>query len=88
MKKRLLMVLLVGLMLLSLAVPATAVDVGPVLPTVAAGYYELVLPNGETETIPRSEETRIYWRTFNGVLQFRVWGITSGRWITDWINAV
>jgi hypothetical protein len=36
---------------------------------------------------PTTEMTRIYWRTYDGQLQFRVWSITNGRWITDWTNA-
>jgi len=85
MKKRLLMVLLAGLMLLSLTVPAIAISAPP---TAVSGYYELVLPNGETELVPHSEQTRIYFRNVDGQLQFRVWGITSGRWLTDWTNIV
>jgi len=64
-------------MLLSvLAMPTMAVDV---LSTEDASYTEIVLLN---------EVTRIYWRTFNGNLQFRVWGVTSGRWLTEWQNFV
>lgn len=88
MKKRSLMFLLAALMLLSLAVPAMAVsaDVESAPPPVIVAYYEIDLPNGDTITVPRSEETRLYFRTWNGQLQVRVWGITSGRWLTPWTN--
>ena len=76
MKKRILMCLLAGLMLLSLA------------PAAMAYSPEVDMQQGYAEIAPLTEYTRIYWRTWNGNLQFRVWGITSGRWITDWINAV
>jgi len=38
------------------------------------------------EITPFIEETRLYWRTYGGVLQFRVWGMTSARWLTDWTD--
>jgi len=76
MKRRILMCLLAGLMLLSMVPPAMAYSA------------ELDVSQGYVEIAPLTEYTRIYWRTWNGNLQFRVWGITSGRWITDWINAV
>jgi len=76
MKRRILICLLAGLMLLSLAPPAMAYSA------------ELDVSSAYVEIAPLTEYTRIYWRNLNGVLQFRVWGITSGRWITDWINAV
>jgi len=78
MKKRFLMILLAGLMLFSLATPAMAYSA------------ELDVSQGYVEIAPLTEYTRIYFRNLNvngqPVLQFRVWGITSGRWLTDWIN--
>ena len=85
MKKRLLMFLLACLILLSLVVPAMAVDALSVFPTVMSEHE--LMQQASIEMEPRNEYTRIYWRTFNGVLQFRVWGITSGRWLTEWTNA-
>jgi len=87
MKKRLLAVLLAGLMLLSLPAPAMAYfpDVGPILPTVVTAY-ERGVQEGYVGIEPTSEQTRIYWRTWDGRLQWRVWGITSGRWLTWWAD--
>jgi len=86
MKKKLLIFLLACLMLLSLVVPATAVDVIPGSPA-EVSEHELMQQVG-MEIEPRTEQTRIYFRNWNGVLQFRVWGITSGRWLTEWQNVV
>ena len=60
----------------AVAVPSPVTDV----PVAAAAAIEDVAPHG-------LEETQIYWRTMNGRLQFRVWSITNGRWLTDWTNA-
>jgi len=88
MKKRLLTVLLAGLLSLSLSVSAMAYfpDVRSVCPAVAVVEYERGIHNGYVGIEPNSEETRIYWRNLNGQLQWRVWGITSGRWLTEWAN--
>ena len=34
----------------------------------------------------RAEETIWYFRVFNGMVQKRLWSITYGRWLTDWID--
>jgi hypothetical protein len=34
----------------------------------------------------RAEETCWYFRTVNGIRQMRLWSITYGRWLTDWID--
>jgi len=86
MKKRLLMFLLASLMLLSLAVPAMAVDAISVLPTGVSEHEPMQQVGMEVD--PHNEQTRIYFRTWQGNLQFRVWGVTSGRWLTDWQNFV
>lgn len=86
MKKRLLVCVLMIVMLFSMAVPAMAAS-QQAIPTTAVTANVYDLSAGYAVITPFSEQTRIYWRTVNGVLQFRVWGITSGRWITDWANA-
>ncbi len=35
---------------------------------------------------PMSEETMWYTRIYNGMLQKRLWSITYGKWLTDWID--
>jgi len=75
MKKMLIAFVLTGIMALSFVTPVIATT-GSM--TVTA----------EQEIAPRIEMTRIYWRTYHGQLQFRVWGMTSGRWLTDLNDAI
>lgn len=35
---------------------------------------------------PQVEETMWYTRMYNGKLQKRLWSITNGCWLTDWID--
>ena len=37
------------------------------------------------EEIQRAEQTEWHYRINNGVLEKRLWSITYGRWLTDWI---
>jgi hypothetical protein len=74
-KKRLITFLLVSIMALSFTVPIMATT------NVAA---ETIKDATYQEIVPFTQMTRIYHRFNNGRLQFRVWGITSGRWLTDW----
>ena len=39
-----------------------------------------------SEIQPRGEETRWYFREIDGVTQMRLWSITNGIWLTDWIT--
>ncbi len=34
----------------------------------------------------RAEETIWYFRVLNGIVQKRLWSLTYGRWLTDWID--
>ena len=77
MKRKLIVCLLTCVMAFSFVVPAMASE---------AVKYEPVYSVTYQEVAPRTEMTRLYFRTYHGVLQFRVWSITNGRWITDWTN--
>lgn len=35
--------------------------------------------------MPCAEETEWYWRNNNGIVEKRLWSITYGKWLTDWI---
>ncbi len=35
----------------------------------------------------RAEQTKWYYRTYNGQYQKRLWSITEGHWLTDWMPA-
>ena len=34
----------------------------------------------------RAEQTKWYYRTHDGKLQKRLWSVTYGKWLTDWID--
>lgn len=78
MKKKLLVCLFACAMALSFAVPAVAAGVDFVEPA-----SESIL---EQEIAPFNEEVQIAFRTYHGVLQWRLWSVTRGRWITEWTN--
>lgn len=78
MKKRLLVSLLISVLILSFATPVMAItDVTSV---------ESMNIVAEQEISPFTEMTRIYLRTYNGNIQWRLWGMTSGRWLTEWAD--
>lgn len=49
---------------------------------------EVVSVLSENTNITRAEETRWYFREYNGVKQKRLWSLTYGYWKTDWINCL
>ena len=79
MKKKLVVFLLIGAIAFSFATPAMATTSDGITP-------EMVNTTMEHEITPFTEMTRIYLRTYNGNLQWRLWSITNGRWLTDWAN--
>ena len=83
MKKKLIICILICVMALSYTNPVMATNV--VVAESLAVNTELA-ETAEQEIAPFNEMTRIYVRTYHGVLQFRVWSITNGRWLTDWTN--
>lgn len=54
-------------------------------PTFAVG-----LPVSEQDTfesiVLRAEQTKWYYRVYNGKLQKRLWSETYAKWLTDWID--
>lgn len=40
----------------------------------------------DTIITPQSEQTEWIFRNNNGVIQKRLWSITYGVWLTDWMN--
>lgn len=60
------------IILISLAIPA---------------YAAVNLPKvNSEEQILRAEQTKWYYRVYNGKLQKRLWSITEEKWLTDWID--
>jgi len=76
MKKKLIVCLIVSVIALLSAFPVMAADVTVSEPVNIVVEY--------AEITPFNDLTRIYFRTYGGELQFRVWSITRGRWITEW----
>lgn len=42
-------------------------------------------PSGEGDAVVQAEEFRWYFRNNNGVEEMRLWSLTRGVWVTDWI---
>ena len=72
--KKIIITLCIALMLCINTVPAHASGITPV---------STVEESGVT---PASEETVWRQRIYNGMLQKRLWSITYGKWLTDWID--
>lgn len=78
MKKQIIRTLLAGVLLVgTLIAPAFAVSTSPQLPQEAPSTQDIV---------PYAEQFITYFRTYNGVKQYRIWNITKGIWVTDWTN--
>lgn len=75
MKKVIAVILLICVMTMSFVAPLMATEVRASQPTSVATGQEIT---------PFTNMTRIYYRNHNGRLQFRVWSITNGRWMTPW----
>ena len=66
----------------------TLTAVGPV-PALAAedSLERLPVENVQANTIsPRADHYVVYYRTVNGVLQYRIWNATDAVWATEWKN--
>lgn len=74
MKKRILNLMAVTLLALTLFAGAVA------------PAHAYAPPSGEDEAIVYAERVRIYYRTrADGVQEMRIWSLTQGRWLTDWV---
>lgn len=50
-----------------------------------APAYAYAPPSDEGGISTQSEEVCWYFRMNHGVKEMRLWSITNGRWLTDWI---
>ncbi len=50
-----------------------------------APAYAYTPPSDEGEISTHAEQVCWYFRTRDGVREMRLWSITNGRWITDWV---
>ena len=79
--KKLVSLLLSLVLLLSLSVPAFAE------PANQPEEDEIVFVSKEPGEPGRLEETEWYYRiTESGLIQKRLWSLTYGYWLTDWIT--
>lgn len=79
MKKQKIRTLVVGCLLAgSLVVPAFAAETTTQLPPEVTSSTQDVTPT------PYAEQFETYYRTVNGVMQYRIWNITKGYWVNDW----
>jgi hypothetical protein len=78
MKKRLAVVVLLGMMAFGLPLTAHAQEVDTVEGTVT------ISASGDVEA--RVIQVTWYYRTYNGKEQRRLWSITEGKWLTDWLD--
>lgn len=46
---------------------------------------EITPCNISGDAVPLTEQTRWYYRDNNGITEKRLWSITYGVWLTDWI---
>lgn len=78
--KRLISFLLSVIICLSLTAGAFA---APLTTPDGSDSEIIAVKSGEST---RAEETTWYFRIKNGILQMRLWSITYGIWLTDWID--
>ena len=87
MKKSVVMCLLVLVMALSFTVPVMAISAaGAEVVDVTADYVDADCVEADEGITPFNEQTQFFFRTYGGVLQFRIWSVTNGRWLNDWTN--
>lgn len=78
--KRVLSLLLAFMIALSASAPAFADE----LKAPDGSDVEIIAVKPGEST--RAEETAWFYRVHNGMLQTRLWSLTYGRWLTDWID--
>ena len=72
-------------LLTTLAILLALTSVG----SVSALAAEVALPETSTqagETILRADEFITYYRTYNGIHQYRIWNATRAVWVIPWTN--
>lgn len=66
-------------------IATTLFMVAPIASAVESQPAETATPCSEQVT-PRTEETVWVSRIYNGKKQMRLWSITRGIWLTDWLD--
>lgn len=68
-----------------LAMTATVLCTLTLLVAGLAPAYASTPLSGEGDAVVLAEEYRWYYRTNHGVREMRLWSLTYGEWLTDWI---
>lgn len=66
-------------------VAATLFTIAPVVSAVENNPFATAVSYDEQIT-PQAEETVWVTRVYNGKKQIRLWSLTRGIWLTDWID--
>ncbi len=77
--RKTILALFLALLTLGTCMGASAAEVSALLASVQATNYQGVAS-------PQVEETVWCTRDYNGKRQKRLWSITNGCWLTDWID--
>lgn len=78
MKRKICITMVAGLLAFTLAGTATAYS--------GVAFEHDVALNATSENIYRAEQTAWYYRIVDGKKQMRLWSITEGMWLTDWMD--
>jgi len=76
MRKRVLTFALVLIMAFLMTIPAMAAPVSIDAPAISVEEY----------VEARGTQHQTFWRNYHGMLQFRIWNLTRGIWVTDWTD--
>lgn len=78
--KRILSILLALCVLFSVSIPVLAAGLE------APDGSDVEIVAVKPGDLGRPEETTWYYRVHQGMLQKRLWSITYGHWLTDWLD--
>lgn len=70
--------------LMMLTLLLTLAFIGPA-PALASDISPQSTQPGNSSVL-RADEYITYFRTYNGVKQYRIWNATDGVWVTPWLN--
>ena len=74
--------------LLITAIIAFTVIGGGAIPVVAGTYTAPQVKNDYIGVKPFADVLQTHFRWLNGVLQYRIWNATRGRWENEWTNVL
>ena len=77
--KKIASIILVVLTLLLLTMPAYAINAKSETTTISSIYIKAITERGEV--------TEWVFRINNGILEMRLWSVTYGKWLTEWMPA-